>query len=125
MILVRLSRTRAKEIEDLATSYEISLYSRLSGPFMYIGSTFTPQSSMVTSKIKQQFGDLSTNKIVCGNASVRYIINRIPYIRYFITTCVNISRIVSLSDATHGGGASIYGQTGVICGLLFEGTGSN
>lgn len=47
-----------------------------------------------------------------------------PYIRYRRSTGRPNIRIVSLSDAAHGGTDSIYGQTGIICRIAIKSPGS-
>lgn len=119
------SRKRSKQREERATNDEETAYRALAGTIMYLGNALMPQASMTTSKMQQKLGNLRVKDLSEGNRSMREILTLRPYIRYKRVTERTDIRIISLSDAAHGGGDSIYGQTGGICGLTFKETGND
>lgn len=122
---VDMSRKRLKQREEKATNEEESAYRALAGTLMYMGNAIVPQASMVTSKMQQRLGDLRVKHLIDGNASVKEILKLRPYISYRrVTGCPDV-RLVSLSDAAHGGADSIYGQTGGLCGIAIKSSGSH
>lgn len=122
---VALSRTRCKQREERATATEESAYRALAGTLMYMGNAVVPQAAMITSKMQQQLGDLRVKHIVDGNNLMKEVMTLRPYIKYRRPPGLSNIKVVSLSDAAHGGGESVYGQSGSICGILIDNAGSS
>lgn len=120
---VELTRERRRQKGEKATASEETAYRALAGTLMYMGNSVTPQASFITSRMQQELGDLRVGHIIEGNNRTKEMVNLRPYIRYIRPSGMSDMRIVSLSDAAHGGSSSIYGQTGGICGILIEACG--
>lgn len=125
LVPVKLSRARSKQKDEKATPAEESAYRALAGTLMYMGNSVVPQAAMTTSKMQQHLGDLRVKHITEGNVGMKDMIDLRPYIRYRRPVGMYNMKIVSVSDASHGGGDSVYGQTGSLCGLLIEASGDH
>lgn len=82
-----------------------------------------PQSSKVTSKMPQRLDHLRVSHIIEANEMVDWIMKLPPY-----NSCINPSgnakkKLVSISDASHGGMNQIHSRTGGLCGLLINNSG--
>lgn len=117
---IPLSRLRKKQRDEKVTASEETAFRALAGTLMYMGNSVVPQAAMITSRMQQHLGDLRVKHIIEGNSNMTDITQLRPYIRYIRPTNPQKVKIVSLSDAAHGGADSIYGQTGGLCGLLIE-----
>lgn len=120
---VELSRSRSREKEGKVTAGEKTSFRALAGTLMYLGNSEIPQAALVTSKMQQHLGDLRIKHIVDGNNAMKDIFNLRPFIKFVRATGVYKLRLVTLSDASHDGGDTIYGQSGSVCGMLIESEG--
>lgn len=122
---IPISRNRSKQKDDKVTKEEKTAFRALAGTMMYMGNSLVPQKSMITSKMQQNLGDLRVKHLLAGNRSMEKILTLRPYIRYISITGPADIRIMSLSDAAHGGSDSIYGQPVGIGGLPIEAKGTD
>lgn len=70
---------------------------------MYMINSIIPQADMITSRIQQFLGDLRVKHLCEGNTNMNEILSLRSYIRYIRPVVLTVMRIVSLSDASHGG----------------------
>lgn len=85
---------------------------------MYLGNAVAPQDSMKTSKMEQHIGNLQIKHIIDRNNSIMKIIRLRPYIKYRRPSGLQNLMIVSQYGVSHGGGDSVYGQWGSVCGFM-------
>lgn len=122
---IQISRSRNKQRDERVTKEEERSYRALAGTLMYLGNSIIPQASMATSKMQQRLGNLRVKDLVEGNLVTKEMLRLRPYIRYIRPVNVTNMRLISISDASHGGADCVYGQTGGLCGLVIESEGSS
>lgn len=115
---VELSRTRRKQIDQLATADENSMYRALAGTLMYLGNGTLPQAALATSLMQQRLGRLMVSHIVEGNKLLHELLKLESKITFRPPDQNAEGTVTTFSDASHGGRESSYGQTGGISGLM-------
>lgn len=87
---------------------------------MLLGNGVLPQEALATSKMQQRLGMLKVRDITDANRITAEILRLKPVIRLVLPRSLCDGQLVSISDASHGSGNKVYGQTGQICGMLAE-----
>lgn len=105
------------EKEDRATNEEESAYRSLAGVLMFLGNAILPRAAMFTSKMQQKIGWIQVKDILQENIWEMEVIKMKYVIRFVKPGRSEDVKLISISDAVHGGG-EIYGQSGRICGML-------
>lgn len=120
---LELTWAMRKQKDDRATASEETACRALECTLMYMGNSVITKAALMTSRMKQELGNLQVKHIILGNNRMKEMQNLMPYIGYIRPGGLSDMRIISLSDAAHGGSESIYGKSGGICGILFESCG--
>lgn len=96
---------------------------KLSGScrYAYVSRQWSTAASLTRNiKMQQKLGCLKVKDISEANRMTLEILRLKPIIRFPNPRSVCDVKLISLSDASHGGGNEIYGRTGIICGMLAE-----
>lgn len=117
---IDISRTRRQDRESLVTEREMAEYRSLAGTLVYLGASVLPPAAYVVSAMQQKVGRLTVSHLVEANDMLREVLQLDPSIRYRKPDGIIAAKLVSFSDASHGGKDRDYGQTGGIIGIKIE-----
>ena len=117
---LQITPNRRKEADGRCTSAEVTAYRSLAGTLIFLGHTCVPYAALIASRMQQALGDLRVKHLVLANEMVKMMMDNNQVILYRRPKEVKKVQLVTLSDASHGGGGNIYGQSGSITGLVMD-----
>lgn len=114
---ISVSRGRRHLPHSSADDRERSEYRTLAGTLLYLGQAVLPQACYVASRLQQRLGSLTVRHLLEGNEMLRELSALRAQVTFRRPGDIDSITVCTISDASHGGNDSVYGQTGIICGL--------
>lgn len=115
---IQISKSRKASPQLSVDERERAEYRSLAGTLLYLGQAVLPQACFVASRLQQKLGTLRVSYLIDANAMVaklKKLQRSILYLSpdYIVDVCIN-----TFSDASHGSGDAVSGQSGGLYGLV-------
>lgn len=114
---IQLSRSRRKDKDSRVNDREEAEYRSLAGTLIYLGSSVLPPAAYVNSWMQQKVAKLRVQHLIDANEMLSELLALQMIVTYRRPTSVSGAKLVSFSDAAHGGQVEDHGQSGRLIGL--------
>ena len=120
-----LDRNRRKEADMPVTAEELHSYQSLAGKMNWLGHAAVPHYTFAASYLQQQLSEIKVRHLTHANGVLREAQKNKPILMHGRVEDVREVSLCTFADAAFPKvSGSVYGQTGILCGLVL-GNGPN